>query len=69
MGEQVHLLSLQEPAVVPHSLLPKHLLGGEHSRGGVANLAAGCCNEITVSIFKECFIHYILEMYRKLSKN
>lgn len=33
------------------------------------NLAMGCCNEIKVSIFKECFIHYILEMYRKWSKN
>lgn len=42
---------------------PSSQLGGEHSLGRV-----GCCNEVTVSVFKECFIHYILEMYRKWSK-
>lgn len=68
----VHLPSLQEPAGMlaavpcfPPALEPSSQLGGERSlaRG------VGCCNEITVSVFKECFIHYILEMYHKWSKN
>lgn len=54
---------LQCPApLLPQTPSPQ--LGGEHSLGRV-----GCCNEVTVSVFKECFIHYILEMYRKWSKN
>lgn len=44
--------------------IPSSQFEGEHSLGRV-----GCCNEVTVSVFKECFIHYILEMYRKWSKN
>lgn len=51
----------------PASLLPwtpSSQLWGVHSLGRV-----WCCNEVTVFVFKECFIHYILEMYRKWSKN
>lgn len=73
----VHLPSLQEPvgmlAVVPHVLsCPKHpfpSLEGSTALVEWLNLAVGSCNEIILSIFKQCFIHYILEMYRKWSKN
>lgn len=40
-----------------------------HTAHGEAHLAVGCYNKLTVSVFIECFIHYVLEMYRKWSKN
>lgn len=72
-----HLPSLQEPvgmlAVVPRlpscPKSPFPSLEGSTALGEWLNLAVRSCNEIKVSIFKECFIHYVLEMYRKWSRN
>lgn len=67
----VHPPSPQEPAGMPAAVpwsppAPNTLFPVWR---GAQPYRVGCSNEVTVSVFKECFIHYILEMYRKWSKN